>query len=152
MEKAFEIQNFSYSRCLSLLDTLDERHLTTVPAGFNNNVLWNVGHIAVTHQLLCYAMAGLPTFSPKPVVDALRKGSKPGPSGGLEHLGAIREALRELPEIFRKDYQEGRFANYSPYTTSTGIVLSSVDDAFLYSTMHDGLHLGVVSAQLKVLG
>lgn len=150
MHKAFEVQKYNYGRALAHLDSLDERRLTTIPPGFGNNPMWNLGHLCVTHQLLCYARAGLPLLSSPEIVEAFRKGSRPGPDGGLEHLEAIRRGFCELPELFRRDYEAGRFARYEPYETSSGIVLESVEDAFLYSTMHDGFHLGVVSAQLKV--
>lgn len=152
MHKAFEILRFNYGRALAHLASLDERRLATIPPGFNNNPMWNLGHLCVTLQLLCYARAGLPLFSSPEVVEAFRKGSHPGPGGGVEHLEAVRQGFVELPELFRCDYEDGRFSRYEPYETSSGIVLNDIDDAFLYSTMHDGFHLGVVSAQLKVIG
>ena len=33
--------------------------LNAVPEGFNNNILWNIAHTMVTHQLLMYKRSGL---------------------------------------------------------------------------------------------
>ena len=32
--------------------------LNKIPEGFNNNIIWNIAHTVVTHQLLLYKMTG----------------------------------------------------------------------------------------------
>ena len=45
-----ELQNFSLEQ------------LNDIPAGFNNNIIWNLGHMIAAQQGVCYAfaIAGVP--------------------------------------------------------------------------------------------
>ena len=51
-----------------------------------------------------------------------------------------------------EDYQNKIFEEYEEYTTSVKVTLSSVEDAIQFNNYHEGIHLGVVLSQLKVLG
>jgi hypothetical protein len=32
--------------------------LNKIPNGFNNNIIWNIGHVVVSEQLLAYKLSG----------------------------------------------------------------------------------------------
>ena len=38
------------------LKSMSLKELNTIPKGFNNNIIWNIGHIVVTQQLLAYKL------------------------------------------------------------------------------------------------
>lgn len=44
---------------IELLDGLTLEQLNTVPEGFNNNIIWNFGHIVVSTQTLVYVRTGI---------------------------------------------------------------------------------------------
>ena len=48
-----------------------------IPAGFDNNIAWNLGHIIVTQQALHYTLSGLPTAVTRTEVAMYKTGSSP---------------------------------------------------------------------------
>ena len=51
----------------------------------------------------------------------------------------------------QEDYAKGLFKDYTEYTTSANVTLSSVDDAIIFNVYHEGLHLGAILSLLKVV-
>ncbi|MCZ0211646.1 DinB family protein, partial [Streptomyces sp. UMAF16] len=49
---------------IEMCEPLSVVQLNTIPNGFNNNIIWNFGHLIAAQQGLCYIRSGL-----KPVVD-----------------------------------------------------------------------------------
>lgn len=135
----------------ALTAPLDAEAWTRVPEGFSNNVLWNVGHVVVTLELLTYGLAGLDLTVPAPMVAAFRKGTAPAGWDALPDVEAVREHLHASPDRLEADLRAGRFESYREYRTTPGIVLASVDDALVFDLYHEGLHLGAVQALRKVV-
>lgn len=129
-----------------LVETLTDEQLRAVPAGFNNSILWNLGHLVVTQQLLHYGLAGLPLYVPDETVRAFRKGTSPAHWPHPPDKEQIMEWLLALPDRFASDYDAGRFRRFKPYETSTGVVLGGIDDALLFNNFHEGLHVGSLMA------
>ena len=64
MKLQFDVLKKSRALLLKELDglTLDQIH--AIPAGFKNNIAWNVAHLVVTQQLLHYKLSGLNCLCP----------------------------------------------------------------------------------------
>lgn len=120
--------------------------LIRIPEGFNNNVLWNVGHVVVTQQLLCYKLSGMPMGIDDPTVEMFCKGSSPKDWTTTPDMASLIGPLHDLVETTRRDYAAGRFGGYDTYTTSTGYTLVSIEDAIAFNNLHEGIHLGYVLA------
>ncbi|MEL7119186.1 MAG: DinB family protein [Bacteroidota bacterium] len=134
-----------------LLNGLSVDQLNHIPEGFNNNLIWNLGHIVVTQQLLCYALSGLPTVIDKEKVSAYRKGSKPeGPVDALT-VDTFKEQLETLVTQFEEDLERKIFKEYKVYTTSYGATLSNLEDAVVFNNMHEAMHLGTMIALKKLV-
>jgi hypothetical protein len=50
--------------------------------------------------------------------------------------------LTETSKILMKDYDSDFFSDYTPYTTSFGMDLKSIQDAIIFNNMHESLHYG----------
>ncbi|MEM1118077.1 MAG: DinB family protein [Bacteroidota bacterium] len=137
------------------LDTLTSRlgddALVQVPDGFSNNVLWNVGHVVVTLELLTYGLAGLDLGVPASMVAAFRKGTSPADWDETPDPEAVRHYLHASPDRIEADLRDGRFEAFREYKTTPGVVLASVDDAISFDLYHEGLHLGAVLALRKLV-
>lgn len=124
---------------------------TRVPDGFSNSVLWNVGHVVVTLELLTYGLAGLDLQVPASMVAAFRKGTSPAGWDEAPDSEAVRDHLHASPDRLEADLRAGRFEAYREYRTTPGVVLSGVDDALTFDLYHEGLHLGAVLALRRAL-
>lgn len=125
--------------------------LNKIPEGFNNNIIWNIAHTVITHQLLLYKMTGNELQIPTEWVKLFAKGSKPERDMLADEVKAIDAALFSTYEQFEKDITSGLFNNYQSYTTSTNMVLDSVETTQSFLLFHDGIHLGSVLALAKLV-
>ncbi|MEM6429163.1 MAG: DinB family protein [Deinococcota bacterium] len=129
--------------------------LLVIPNGFSNNILWNLGHVVVTQQLLHYALASLPLHVSDELVSQCRRGTSPkdwaSAPDSVPDVEMLLEQLVSLPETLREDYQAGRFNTFKPYTTSTGIRFETIDDALTFNHFHEGLHAGAMRALKKAI-
>ena len=136
---------------LRLIEGLSHEDLLTIPAGFNNNILWNLGHVAVTQQLLHYGLSRLPLNVPDELVTQCRKGSSPADWERPPDLGDIQRLLIELPRQLEADLAAGRFTEFRPYMTSVGVELADLETALVFNQYHEGLHTGSILALRKAL-
>ena len=139
---------------LAAVDGLPAEAWAEVPAGLPNNVLWNVGHVAVTAELLTYGLAGLDLPAPAGAVAAFRKGTSPAGWAAPPDVGATRVLLLDGADRLEADLRAGRFdgAPFRPYTTTPGVTLASVDEALAFDLYHEGLHAGAVLALRRLVG
>ncbi len=131
---------------------LSPEALAQVPPGYNNSVLWNVGHILVTQQILCYQLSGLPPAVDDATLGMFRNGSSPAQWGAAPRLESLLEQLRNTAVKLARDYEQGLFESFSPYTTSTGFHLASIEDAIAFNNFHEGVHLGYILALRHLVG
>lgn len=125
--------------------------LNTIPKGFNNNIIWNIAHTMITHQLLLYKISGHEMHVPTEWVKLFAKGTKPERKMTAEEVTAIDAALFSTLEQFEKDLTSGLFKVFTPYTTSTKMLLDSVQTTQNFVLFHDGIHLGSVLALAKLV-
>lgn len=134
------------------LDTVSLEDLNKIPAGFNNNIIWNIGHIVVTQQLLAYKLSGLPMMISDELVMKYRKDSKPETDVNQAEVDEIKALLFSTIEKTQEDFNNGVFKNYHEYTVSTtGNTLTNIDEALQFILFHEGMHLGYVMALIRAI-
>lgn len=134
-----------------LSNDLTREQLEHIPEGFSNNILWNLGHVVVTQQMLCYGLSGHSLNVPDEMVAMFRKGSSPKLWKTQPDIEAIKALLLELPERFKEDYEAGQFETFKSYKTVTGNVLETIEDGIAFNDFHEGLHLGTILALRKLV-
>ena len=148
---ALDVVRKTRQSAAQIVDALPADALVTVPPGFSNHVLWNVGHLVVTMQSLVYGLSGLPLGVPDAWVAAFRKGTAPQNGVAAVPYDEVRDAFLALPDQTEADLRAGRFEPYREYTTTPGVVLVSAEDALRFNLYHEGLHLGAILALRKHL-
>jgi len=131
-------------------NTLED--LNKTPNGFNNNIIWNIGHVVVSEQLLTYKLSGLESILSDDMINKYRKDTKPEGNVTQEAVNEIKELLSSTLKKTEADYINGVFKNYNVYTVSTtGNTLNNIDEALQFVAIHEGLHYGYVLALLKAI-
>lgn len=151
MDKLFETAVFTRKALLQMLDSLTEEQMVKIPETHRNSVFWNVAHLMVTQQLLTYRLSGLPLCIDEVFVERYGKGSEATEEVSVKDIEFVKKNIVPLCERTQQDYEKGLFHNYKPYMTSTGIELTSVEEALKFSAFHDGIHLGVVLSLKKLV-
>lgn len=127
-------------------------YLNKTPNGFNNNIIWNIGHVVVSEQLLAYKLSGLESMLSDDMINKYRKDTKPEGNVTQEAVNEIKELLSSTLKKTESDYTNGAFKNYNTYTVSTtGNTLNNIDEALQFVAIHEGLHYGYVLALLKAI-
>ncbi|MDA9875677.1 MAG: DinB family protein [Flavobacteriaceae bacterium] len=125
--------------------------LNTVPKGYRNSIFWNVAHTVVTQQLLVYGLSNRPLLVDSDLVKTYKKDTKTVHEATEEELALVKTLLFSTIEQTKTDYDNGMFKNFTPYTTSLNVTLSTVDEAIRFNTFHEGIHLGYILAMKNTL-
>ena len=133
---------------LSILDTHSLELLNTIPAGFNNNIIWNAGHLLVSQQFLLYHFSDLPlpdfvsVLAPKYGADTIPDGM-----ASQSELDLIKNNLKSTTEKVIDDYNNGVFKTYNEYSSKYfGVSMQNIEEAIHFNTYHEGFHFGFMSA------
>lgn len=151
MNFEFEILKKNRELILKVVEGLSIEQLNKIPEGFNNNIVWNIAHLVVTQQLLCYTFSGLPVSISDKLLNSFRKGTAPVDEVSLEEYEEIKKLFSQLPTQLESDYNAGIFKSYQEYTTSVAITLKDIDSAIAFNNLHEGIHLGVILGLKKLL-
>lgn len=125
--------------------------LNAIPNGFKNNLIWNLGHAAVTQQLLVYGRAGLPFKIDHKWIEEFRKGTKPSRAYSESEIEEIKEFVGQTSIWLKEDFEQGAFEKYDKYETSYGVELNSVEDAIAFNNTHEAMHLGYIMSIRKLV-
>lgn len=151
MTNDFQIWENNRSIYLKFLIHNSLEQLNTVPEGFNNNLLWNIGHVIVVQQRLVYGFANQPLNITDDLFQKFKPGTKPTIPEPKETVEVFKELLIKPLEQTKADFKSGKLNNYTPYTTSKGFHLANAGDAITFNNYHEALHLGTMISILKFI-
>jgi hypothetical protein len=146
MEKQVEILKANRLIILKVIENLSLAQLNKIPEGFRNNIAWNVAHLAVIQQLLCYKLSGLNMTVSKEMVEKYQKGTAPTSDMTHEELETLKTYFLIQVDQFKEDYSNNIFTKYNSYPTSANVTLDSISDAIEFNNFHEGIHLGYILA------
>ncbi len=133
---------------VSLLGEHTLGQVNTIPPGFNNNLLWNAGHLLLSHHFLFYHFSGLPmpdfvqTLGPK-----YGAGTIPDGKASQAEFDLILDHLNKSTQQLIDDYNNGSFKTYKQYTSEYfGITMQNIEEAIQFTIYHEAFHFGFMSA------
>lgn len=151
MEAVFKAWATSRKLFLNFFNDHSLDELNRLPGGFNNNLIWNIGHIIVAQQSLVYRGSNLPLNISDDLVNLYKPGTKPMRPASRAEADELKELLTSLISQTEADFQKGIFTQYVERTTVTGFHLATVADAFEFNNYHEGLHLGYMMGIRKFI-
>ncbi|MEW4923172.1 DinB family protein [Algibacter sp. 2305UL17-15] len=152
MDFTFQVLNNTRNIFKRIIEKNSLKDLNKIPKGFNNNIIWNIGHVLVSEQLLAYKLSGLDTILSDEMINNYRKDSKPKGEVTQAEVDEIKALLTSTIEKTKEDYYDDVFETYNAYTVSTtGNTLTNIDEALQFVAIHEGLHYGYVLALLKAV-
>ncbi|MFD2246237.1 DinB family protein [Pontibacter ruber] len=151
METVFKAWATSRKLYLNFFDNYSLEQLNKIPDGFNNNLIWNIGHIIVAQQALIYKGSNLPMYISDNLVNLYQPGTKPTGPTSQTQVNELKELLISLIATTKSDFQKGIFNTYTERTTATGFHLASLSDAFEFNNYHEGLHLGYMMGLSRLI-
>ncbi|QHW29619.1 DinB family protein [Paenibacillus rhizovicinus] len=134
------------------LQGITEEQFDIQPSGFNNTIRWNAGHIVYwmdKYATLCF---GSPSVIPVKYETLFNSGTKPAdwtmaPPSKEELIQMLVEQLSDLsertPEMLNEKLQPTY--EFGPFR------FNNAGELFNFALIHEAIHLGVISSQLKTM-
>ncbi|GAC1417873.1 MAG: DinB family protein [Flavisolibacter sp.] len=129
---------------LETIKDLSDEQLNRVPANFNNNIIWNMGHLIAAQQGVCYRRSGLPLKVDESFFDTYKPGTKPELKLSPQEIEIIKNLLFSTLDQLEEDYQAKIFGNYGSFSTRYGLEIASIENAIDFLPYHEGLHTGTI--------
>ncbi len=152
MLKAIEIIEKTRLHLLELIKPLTIEQLNRIPQGFNNNIVWNVGHIIAAQQGVCYLRAGIDMRIDTSLHTKYKPETRPEAFVTQEEVDVLKQILITTVAQLQTDYTDQIFSSYIPWTTRYGVAIDNIEQAVGFLPFHEGLHLGYIMAQRRALG
>lgn len=151
MERTFNNIRKNRLNFLELFSELSTEKINEIPDGFNNNIIWNFGHIIASQQILCYEFSNNAPLIEEAYISKYRRGTKPTKAVDNSEFNKLASYLITTIDKTEDNLRSGLFNNYSPRTLLSGIELITIDDAIRWTAVHDGIHFGYALALKRIL-
>jgi hypothetical protein len=151
MKTEFKITRRTHELLDGYFEKFSIEDLNKIPDGFRNNLIWNIGHIIVSQQILVYKGSNQPMVVSDDLVSLYARGTAPhrdiSPSEAVE----LRNLLDSLIRKTEDDYNDGIFTEYNARKSEMGYDLATVEDAIAFNNHHEALHLGIMMQLRKFI-
>ncbi|GED70534.1 hypothetical protein BRE01_42360 [Brevibacillus reuszeri] len=137
------------SETLHAIEGMTEEEVNLVPVGFNNGILWNLGHIYLDQYLWISHLTKEEISIPPGFHEWFAYGTKPADwQTPPPSLDTLRQLLANQPEQIRTMYGE-RLEEEFPATESG---MHTISQVLVRTIFHEGLHLAAITAIRRFLG
>jgi uncharacterized damage-inducible protein DinB len=151
MTKQIEIIRKTRAFLLEHLKDLSTEQFNQIPEGFNNNIIWNLGHMIAAQQGICYIRAGLTHPVGEDFWNQFKPGTKPGKPLDAAEIENIKNLLFTTLDQLETDYNNHIFGGYIAWSTRYSVELANIDDAITFLPFHEGLHSGCITALKRLV-
>ena len=151
MESTIDTIKKTRSFILNVISDLSLEQLNKIPKGFNNNIVWNLGHLVAAQQGLCYMRSGLKTVIDEKFFLAYKTDSKPEGDVTKEEFEKIKSLLMSTLEQLETDQAKNIFMNYTAFKTRYDVEIKNIDEAIKFILFHEGLHCGYIMALKRAI-
>jgi len=137
--------------CQAVSD-VSEAQAEQIPAGFRNNIRWNLGHILVIQEFLLFRLCGEALALSDDYFRMFGRGTSPA-DWPLERpsIAELCSLLEDQTERVRTTFS-GRLGEPArrPFVWRAGVELKTIGEILSFSLIHEGMHQGSISALKRV--
>lgn len=149
MKSTFNVTRVSRQVYDRFFDNYSTEQLNKIPPGFSNNLIWNIGHIVVSQQMLMYLASGNTPNVSIEMINKYKRGTRPERDASAEEIAELRSLLFTLVDKSEENYNAGVFTTYTERKTELGFTLTSIEDAIEFNNYHEATHLGIMMSLRK---
>jgi hypothetical protein len=152
MNKQIEIITAFRNQLIKMLDELSNEQINKIPTGFNNNLVWHLGHVIASQQAMGYKRSENAILIDEELFQKYKGGTKP--EGIVDQAGyeRLKELSAKTLAQFDTDYDAGLFNNYTTFAIGVGVEITSINDALGMLQLHEGMHFGYAQALKRAIG
>ncbi|MES2780916.1 MAG: DinB family protein [Bacteroidota bacterium] len=130
------------TKLVKIIDQYSDDFLFEVPQGFNNNIIWHMGHIVVSQQRVLYMRSGLPMHISTVYHDFFKNGTSPSTWSGKPDTAEIKDSLLNTVERLKEDLKKDIFHKYEPMVMPVGYTVNNHLEGISYTNLHEAEHTG----------
>jgi hypothetical protein len=146
-----EILRASRTRLFQIIETSNYEILFKIPAGFNNNIIWQIGHCITSQQRHMYMRSGLPMYITKQFEECFKIGSSPASWKATPDINEVKYLLIETVNQLESDLESKLFVKYEPFELPIGFLVKNHVQALQAANYHEAEHSGRIFTYLKLL-
>lgn len=136
------------SRTLEIVANLSVEQVKGIPNGFNNNILWHVGHILTIQERLAFRLIQDTLELSESLMDLFLNGTKPADwQTAPPDMLTLLPLLEEQPSRIKRRLQ-GRL---DEQITIPFRDMSRLKEVLIFSIGHEALHTGYIMAMKKIV-
>ncbi|WLR54896.1 DinB family protein [Mesobacillus subterraneus] len=152
MKKRHEVlfnQLESYrNELLSIVDTVSEEEAERIPAGFNSNIRWNLGHIYLDQYRWIQAVTKEPADVPEEFSSWFGYGTSPANfTEETPAVSELKELLKTQPGRIKESYGERLEKEFAP----TEMGMHTIEQVLTRTIFHEGMHLQTILDMQKCM-
>lgn len=119
-----------------------------VPANFNNNIRWNLGHIYLDQFLWIEVLTKETSEATKYFNQWFGFGTSPKDfTSETPTFEALKSLLKEQPDVIKKQYQHRLKEEFAP----TEMGMYTIEQVLMRTVFHEGMHLQAIMDIRKCL-
>lgn len=151
MKKEIELIRHVRNSILKMIEPLSDGQLNFIPEKFDNNIIWNLAHMIICQQGMCYKQGNLDIHVDSSDFADFVSGTRPDRVVNHEEISMIRDLFLTTIDRFEQDVDTDKFAGYKAWHLPNGIELNTIGDALKLTAVHEGRHFGAVTALSKLV-
>jgi uncharacterized damage-inducible protein DinB len=144
---------FSHGNIKSIVQEVSFDAALKVPDGFNNSILWNVGHILLAAEQFLFVMTDRESILPEHYKQLFSRGTKPS-EWTMEppSLDSLLEQLDTQSERVKLTFSENTNEKMpTPFQFPGLPPLETVGDVLLLTMYHETMHTGQIKALKRLV-
>ncbi|GAB2684888.1 DinB family protein [Mucilaginibacter koreensis] len=147
----FEILKASRARLVQLIATTNHEKLFQIPDGFNNNIIWQIGHCITSQQRHMYMRSRLPMHISVDFEASFKIGTSPRSWKTIPDVNEVKHLLMYTVNQLESDLKSELFTTYEPFDLPMGFRVNNHMQALQAANYHEAEHSGKIFTYLRLL-